>query len=301
MSEGSIAGSPGERGAEPGPQRTNATVSSLRHSAALVTGATGALGRAIAAALAGEGAQLALTGRRADALRDLAAALPAVDGAPHAPVVADLRDPAAVASLVERSEQAVGPLDVIVHNAAVDRPAAYDRLTAAEIEEIVAVNLGAPLELTRRALPGMLARGRGHVVVISSLSGYAGTAYQAPYAATKGALNALVQSLRAEYADRPVRFSLVAPGSVAGDGMFARAQSAGVLVPRALGLTTAGAVARAVVRAITTDAPQTIVHPGPIRSSLALGMLAPRTAERLTARLGLGTLFRPAAEAGGRA
>jgi short-subunit dehydrogenase len=267
---------------------------------AMVTGATGALGRAIAAALATGGARLALTGRREDALRGLAAELPARDGAAHAPVAADLCDPAAVSTLVERCERAVGPLDVLVHNAAVEHPAAFDRLTAAEIEEIVAVNLLAPMELTRRAVPGMLARGRGHVVVISSLSGYAGTAYQAPYAATKGALITLVQSLRAEYAGRPVRFSLVAPGSVAGDGIFARAQDDGVRVPPALRLTTPGAVARAVVRAITVDAPQTIVYPGPIRPTLALGVLAPRTAERLNSRLGLDTLFRPAAEARGR-
>lgn len=71
-------------------------------------------------------------------------------------------------------------------------------------------------------------------------------------------------------------------------------------VPRALRLTTAEAVARAVVRAITTDAPQAIVYPGPIRPSLALGVLAPRTAERLNASLGLGALFRPAAQARGR-
>lgn len=169
----------------------------LHGSAALVTGATGALGRAIARALATEGARLALAGRDVAALRDLAAELPASAGGPHVPVAADLRDPAATAVLVQRCEAAVGPLGFVVHNAAVEYCAAFERLSAAEIEEIVAVNLVAPMEITRRAVPGMLARRQGHVVFISSISGYAGTAYQAPYAATKGGLNALVASLRA--------------------------------------------------------------------------------------------------------
>jgi short-subunit dehydrogenase len=166
---------------------------------------------------------------------------------------------------------------------------------------VVGVNLAAPLELTRRALPGMLERGRGHVVFVSSLSGFAGTAFEAPYAATKGALNALCRSLRAEYVERPVGFSLVAPGSVAGEGMFARGQADGIRVPRALRLTTPGAVGRAVVDAIETDAPEVVVYPGPVRSTLALGLLAPRISERLNERLGLGRLFQPAAEARGRA
>ena len=265
---------------------------------ALVTGATGAIGRAIAHALAAEGAHVAVAGRRDRALRDLAASLPG--GYRHLAIAGDLRKRAALPEFLASVQDAVGPLDILVNNAAVEHCSAFDQLTTAEIDEIITVNLTAPLELTRLVTPGMLARGHGHVVFISSLSGYAGTAYQAPYAATKGALNALVQSLRAEYAHRPIGFSLVAPGSVGGEGMFARGQADGIRVPRALRLTTANDVAHAVVRAIRTDAPQTLVYPGPIKPSLALGVLAPKTAERLNQHLGIATLFRPAAETRGR-
>jgi short-subunit dehydrogenase len=273
----------------------------LRGQTALLTGATGGLGPAIARALALRGVRVALSGRREDALRDLAADLLYDELTPAECVVADLRDRAAVSDLVERAERAVGPLDILVHNAAVDACAAFEQLTADELEEVVAVNLVAPLELTRVALDGMLERGRGHVVFVSSLSGFAGTAFEAPYAATKGALNALSRSLRAEYAGRPVRFSLVAPGSVAGQGMFARGQADGIEVPRALRLTTPEAVGNAVVEALRTDAPEILVYPGPIKPTLVLGSLAPRLSERLNERLGLATLFRPAAQTRGRA
>ena len=272
----------------------------LSGSTALLTGATGGLGAAIAHALASQDVRVVLSARREQALRALTEEL-RTDGAREpTDVSADLRDQRDVATLVERAEQAVGAVDIVVHNAAVEACAAFERLTPDELEEIVAVNLTAPLELSRRAIPGMLERGRGHVVFVSSLSGFAGTAFQAPYAATKGALNTLSRSLRAEFADRPVGFSLVAPGSVAGEGMFARGQRDGITVPKALRLTSAEAVGRAVVEAVRNDAPEVLVYPGPIKPTLALGTVAPRLTERLNERLGLATLFRPAAEARGR-
>jgi short-subunit dehydrogenase len=272
-------------------------MSALAGQSVLLTGATGGLGPAIARALSGAGARLVLSARSEDALRALAADLSGEAVA----VAADLRDGDALAALVERAERVGGPTDIVVHNAAVEVCAGFEQTTAAELEEVIAVNLTAPLELTRRVLPGMLARGRGHVVFVSSLSGYAGTAYEAGYAATKGALNALCRSLRAEYVDRPVGFSLVVPGSVAGEGMFARGQADGIRVPRVLRLTTPDAVGRSVVKAIETDAAELVVYPGPIRPTLALGLLAPRVSERINERLGLGRLFQPAAQARGRA
>jgi len=279
---------------------TRASMTDLQGATALLTGATGGLGPAVARALASNGVRLAISGRREDVLVDLAAELRAAGAHDPAPVPADLCDPRTAETLIERAEAAVGPLDILVHNAAVDACAAFERLTAEELEAVVAVNLVAPLELTRRAVGGMLERGRGHVVFVSSLSGFAGTAFQAPYAATKGALNALSRSLRAEYADRPIGCSLVAPGSVAGQGIFARGQADGIQVPRALRLTSADAVGRAVVEAIETDAPEILVYPGPIKPTLVLSAVAPRLFERLNERLGLATLFRPAAEARGR-
>jgi short-subunit dehydrogenase len=266
----------------------------------LLTGATGGLGPAVARALAAEGVRLVLSGRDESALAELAAELAAEGANAPAYVAADLQSRDAVSRLVERAERVAGPLDLLVHNAAVDACAAFECLTAEELEQVIAVNLFAPLELTRRVIGGMLAREHGHVVFISSLSGFGGTAFEAPYAATKGALNALSRSLRAEYAGRPVQFSLVAPGSVAERGMFARGQADGIRVPRALRLTTPEAVGRGVVEAVRDDSPEVLVYPGPIRPTLALGALAPRLAERLNQRLGVASLFRPAAESRGR-
>lgn len=273
----------------------------LNGATALLTGATGGLGPTVARALAAEGARLALSARNEKALHELADELATAGGDRPAIRTADLSDPSAVGTLIARTEEQAGPVDVLVHNAATEVCAAFEQLTAAELDEMVAVNLSAPLELTRQAIPGMLSRGRGHVVFVSSLSGFGGTAFMAPYAATKGALNALSRSLRAEYAGRPVTFSLVAPGSVAREGMFARGQADGIQAPRALRLTTPEAVADAVTKALTHDAPEVLVYPGPIRPTLALGTLAPRAAERLNERLGISTMFRPAAEARGRA
>jgi hypothetical protein len=96
-----------------------------------------------------------------------------------------------------------------------------------------------------------------------------------------------------------MRFSVLSPGSVAGRGMFARGQAEGIRAPRALRLAAPQAVARSVVETVRSDGPEALVYPGPIRPGLVLGLVAPRLAERLNERLGLGRMFRPVAEARG--
>jgi len=267
---------------------------------AVLTGATGGLGRPIARRLALAGADLALCGRDRAALDALCGELRPL-GVRCTTVVADLRDPAAPAAILADAQRALGAVDLVVANAGIEVCSGFEHTTPEEVRDVVAVNLVAPIELARLAIPGMLDRGRGHVVLVSSLSGVAGTAYEAVYAATKGGLNALGASLRAEYAGRPVGVSVVAPGPVAAAGMFARGVEDGIVVPRALQPVAPQEVAEAVVEAIATDAPQVLVARGPVRGSLALAALAPRLSERLTARLGRGDLFRPAAVTRGRA
>ena len=271
---------------------------SLQGKVALLTGAAGGLGSEMARALGREGVQLALSGRGEAALRRLAAEL-AESGVRSVALPADLSDREQVGGLVARAEEALGPLDIVVNNAAVEVCSSFDALADEDIERIVQVNLTAPVVLSRDAAARMCERDGGQIVFVSSLSGYAGTAFQSPYAATKGALITLSRSLRAEYIDSPVRFSVVSPGSVAGRGIFARGQAEGIRVPGALRLSTPQAVARSVVETIRSDAPEAMVYPGPIRPALVLGLLAPRLAERLNERLGLGRIFRPVAEARG--
>ena len=118
---------------------------------------------------------------------------------------------------------------------------------------MVDVNLTAPLLLTHRLVPGMLERGRGHVVFISSIAGKVGPAFNEPYAATKAGLVGLTQSLRAEYQNAPVGFSVVCPGFIAGDGMYERMLEEGHRSNRLMGETSTEKISEAVVRAIRED------------------------------------------------
>ncbi|MFE5705043.1 SDR family NAD(P)-dependent oxidoreductase [Rhodococcus koreensis] len=266
---------------------------------ALVTGASGGLGRVVARALAREGVAVAVSGRREDRLAELVVELRAL-GVRAEAVPGDLNRLDLLDALIERAEAAVGPLDVLVNNAGVENVSAFTRLDHAELTAMVDVNLTAPLLLTRRALPGMLDRGRGHVVFVSSLAAKIGPAYCAPYAATKAGLIGLTQSLRAEYAGAPVGFSVVCPGFIAGDGMYQRMTERGIRAGRMAGETSTDKVAATVIRAIRRDLPDVVESGAPIRPLLALAQIAPGLAERVAARFGATAMFRRLSEDRGR-
>ncbi|MBC2639733.1 MULTISPECIES: SDR family oxidoreductase [unclassified Rhodococcus (in: high G+C Gram-positive bacteria)] len=271
----------------------------LQGRTALVTGASGGLGRVLALALAREGVGVAASGRRVDRLADVVAELRAL-GVRAEAVPGDLTDPGQAESLIARAEAAVGPLDLLVNNAGVENVSAFTRLDPGELTAMVDVNLTAPLLLTRRVLPGMLDRGRGHVVFISSLAGKIGPAYCAPYAATKAGLVGLTESLRAEYAGSPVGFSVVCPGFIAGDGMYQRMTEQGIRSGRITGETSPEKVAAAVIRAIRRDRPEIVESGVPIRPVLALAQIAPGLVERLALRFGATAMFRRLIEDRGR-
>jgi short-subunit dehydrogenase len=240
-----------------------------------------------------------VSGRREDALASVVEELRSL-GVRAEAVPADLSDLTQVEPLVERSEAALGPIDLLVNNAGVEYTAAFTQLTHEELTSMVDINLTAPLLLTHRVLPGMLERGRGHVVFISSLAGKLGPAYQEPYAATKAGLVGLTQSLRAEYMEAPVGFSVICPGFVAGDGMYHRIAERGVKSNRLLGETTTERVTNKVVAAVRRDLPEVIESGAPVRPLLALGQIAPRLMERVVRRTGVTKLFRRAAADRGR-
>jgi short-subunit dehydrogenase len=241
-----------------------------------------------------------VSGRRADALAAAVAELREA-GIRAEAVPADLSDLAQAESLIERSEAALGPLDVLVNNAGVEYVSSFTRSTPQELVSTININLTAPLLITRHVLRGMLERGRGHIVFIASLAGKVGPAYEGPYAASKAGLIALTQSLRAEYRAAPVGFSVVCPGFVAGDGMYQRMVEVGVVSNRILGTTTTGKIAEKVVAAIRRDVPEVVESGAPIRPMLALSQLAPRVLDGMAARIGLTDVFRRAAAARGRA
>jgi short-subunit dehydrogenase len=272
----------------------------LQGRTALVTGGSGGIGVYIARALAGAGMNVVVSGRRQDALAAVVAELRGL-GVQADSVTTDLHARDQVETLIDRASAALGPLDVLVNNAGVEQTSSFTRLSGEELSAMVDVNLTAPMLLTREVLPGMLERGRGHVVFISSVAGKIGTAYGAPYAATKAGLIGLNQSLRAEYLDAPVGFSVVCPGFVEGDGMYQRMTEHGVSTNRMLGSTTVQKVADEVVQAIRKDLPEVIVNSAPMRPVLALAQMAPRLVERTIPRTGVTELFRKEAVASGRA
>lgn len=271
----------------------------LKGRTALLTGASGGIGRKIAEALADAGVNVVVTGRRQDALAEVAAAV-TQRGAKSAVVPADLAKFDAIDPLIEEAESALGPIDILVNNAGTEFAAPFALSTKDELTSLIDVNVTSPMLLTRRVLPGMEQRKRGSVVFVASGSGHFPAAYVAAYSASKAALIALTKSLRAEYADSPIGFSVVSPGFVAGDGMYQRIIDSGVKSPALLGTTTTEKVAASVVRAIRRDAVEIIPTGSPARPLAAFGMLAPKTHERLLGRVGMHRLFTETARQRGR-
>ena len=177
---------------------------------ALVTGASGGIGRAIARCLHGAGAAVALTGTRRDALEALAGELG--ERAHVAP--ADLSDPAAPAALVKDVEGALGQVDILVNNAGLTRDMLSMRLTDEDWAKVLDVNLGAAFRLTRAGLRGMMQRRWGRVVNITSIVGVTGNAGQSNYAASKAGMIGMSKSIAQEFAARGVTVNCVAPGFI---------------------------------------------------------------------------------------
>lgn len=178
----------------------------------LVTGASRGLGAGLARAFAAAGARVSLVARSADAIAELAAE---IDGVA---VAADLLDPEQVVGLVERVEGAAGaPVDVLVNNAGIDLTQGLADFTHAELTRIAELNLVVPMELSRQAIPGMVERGRGHIVNISSMAGTAVLPGMAAYAATKAALTQFTAGLRAELRGLPVGTTVIEVGLVPTD------------------------------------------------------------------------------------
>ncbi len=174
----------------------------------LVTGASRGIGAALARAYAKEGAKVSLVARNTDAIKALADEL---NG--HA-FTCDLLDPDQVDELISRVEHEVGPIDVLVNNAGLETSEPFQTVGSETIRDVVRLNLEAPIVLTRNVLPGMLDRGKGHLVYLSSLAGTGGFPGLAVYAGTKAGVSNFVASLRMEMRDTPITTTVVAPGPV---------------------------------------------------------------------------------------
>jgi len=177
---------------------------------ALVTGASGGIGWAIAEALHTQGAKVAISGTRAARLNELAAKL----GSRVFVLPCDLRDRAAVAKLADDAEKALGQVDILVNNAGITHDNLFMRMKDEEWDDVIAVNLSSVFVLTRGVLRGMMRRRAGRIVNIASISGVLGNPGQGNYAASKAGLVGMTKSLAREVASRGITANCIAPGFI---------------------------------------------------------------------------------------
>lgn len=218
---------------------------------ALLTGATGGLGRAIAQALARRGASVVLSARKAEALEALAAELP---GEGHAVLPSDLAEPGAA----ERLAAEAGEVDVLVANAGLPGAGRLDDFSAEEVQRALRVNLESPMLMARALFPAMVEKGSGALVFIASLSGKAASPQSSIYNATKFGLRGFALGLRTDLGAKGVGVSLVSPGFVREAGMFA---DSGAKPPPGMGTASPEQVGAAVVKAVEGDRTEVAVAP----------------------------------------
>lgn len=252
-------------------------------STVLITGASGGLGHAIARALSAKGAQLTLTGRRSDVLEPLAAELGG------RALAVDLSEPGEVDRLLSEA----GELDILVANAALPASGLLDSFTIEEIDRALDVNLRAPIAMAHTLAPGMVKRGRGHLLFMSSLSGKTGTAGSSIYNATKFGLRGFAMAMRAELHDTGVGVSAVFPGFIREAGMFAES---GVKLPAGVGTRTPDDVAKAVVQAIERNRGEMDVAPISLRLGSAFSGLAPEVSASFARKMGSDKIVRQLAD-----
>ncbi|MBN9486211.1 MAG: 3-oxoacyl-[acyl-carrier-protein] reductase [Alphaproteobacteria bacterium] len=183
----------------------------LSGKAALVTGASGGIGGAIARALHAQGAVVTLSGTRADALEQLKGTL---GGRTHV-IAARMDDAADIERLAKEAEAAMGKIDILVNNAGITRDNISMRMKDEEWEKVLEVNLTGTFRLTRAAMRGMMKRRAGRVINITSIVGVTGNPGQANYAAAKAGLIGMSKSLAQELASRGITVNCVAPGFIA--------------------------------------------------------------------------------------
>jgi len=256
-------------------------VEELRGRNALITGAGGGLGAYIARALADEGVNLALTDLPEASVDGLSAELRTrgID-VMHAP--ADLTDRDERRRLAAWAEDALGPIDILVNNAGVEFGGPFLEIDEDGLELTVTVNLLALMDLTRLLVPGMLARGRGHVVNLASLAGKIPSPYLASYSATKHGVVGFTSALRAELGTEPVGFSAICPGLVGRVGMFGRLEpyiESGSKNP--IGVVPPERVGEAAVSAIRENLSEVVVNRRPVKPLILLHAVSPGTAARL--------------------
>jgi len=249
----------------------------------LLTGATGGLGRAIAASLAERGAVLALSARNREALEKMAAELP---GSGHSVLPADLAEPGAA----ERLAAEAGGTEILVANAGLPAAGKVDEFSAEEVQRALRVNLEAPMLLARALYPAMLEAGSGQLVFVASLSGKAASPRSSIYNATKFGLRGFALGLRSDLTPHGVGVSIVSPGFIRDAGMFA---DAGSKPPPGMGTARPEQVGEATAKAIERNKVEVTIAPLQQRFGAHLALVSPS----LSVKVQSGSAGQKAAEA----
>ncbi len=254
------------------------TRQTIKGARVLVTGATGGIGQEIARALHAEGADLVLSGRRAEILEPLAKELGA------AVVIADLTNLNDVARLLAEA----GPIDILVANAALPASGLLLEYTQEQILRNVSVNLSVPILMARASAEGMVSRGHGHIIMIGSVAGKAASAGASMYNATKFGLRGFALAFREDVASSNVGVSIVEPGFVRDAGMFIEADGK---LPPGVRTVSPQQVATKVVKAIKRNKAEVVVAPVELRAGTAVASVFPGVGSKVQKRLGGHKIF----------
>ena len=182
----------------------------LSDKVALITGASGGIGMSIVKKMKQCGAKLIISGTRQNVLNDLASEL----GNDVKTIITDLNNKDDVLNLAKEAEASFGHIDILINNAGISADNLFLRMKDDEWDQVINVNLSAPMRLTRQVIKGMLKRRYGRVIFISSVVGYSGNAGQSNYAASKSALVGFTKSIALEVASRGITCNLIAPGFI---------------------------------------------------------------------------------------
>lgn len=245
----------------------------IRGTRTLVTGATGGLGQAIAGSLATAGADLIITGRRADLLEDLGTRFGAET------VVADLADREDLEGLCATTRT----VDILVANAGIGQDSPIEEVTDEEIDLLIDVNLRAPVKMATAFAQSHIEHGQpGQIVFVGSLSGLAASPETRMYNATKFGLRGYSLALRQDLADHGIGVTCVAPGFIRDAGMF---HNGGVELPKGTRTKSPGDVANGVLHAIRDDPPEVFVSPIELRLGATLATVAPGISAKVQKRI----------------
>ena len=257
----------------------------LNGAVGILTGASRGLGVHLAEALAAKGVDLALAARTEEGLTETAARLERF-GRKVITVPTDVTRTEDLERLVARTTEGLGPPGLLVNNAGIETIAELASMGLDTIEAMIATNLTAAEKLTRLVIPGMVERGTGHVLNVSSASGKTGVPYYSVYGSTKHGLVGFSWSLRAELAPRGVGVSVLCPSFVRDTGMYAD-RSGNRKPPRSLALVSAEQVATAAVRTIEKNRAEVVVASGLTKVADVFYALSPDFAMKVARKMGV--------------